>query len=120
MPLISMRRTPEEADEYAQPVAGDVPAYPYGLQICLCDDELEKLELGMMPVGTVLRLMALVEVTGTRETATEGGEDRSVDLQITAMSLEPGQPQDGGSRMAGDGPGVRNLASSLASRLYGG
>lgn len=91
-----------KADEYAK------PAYDYGLQVRLCDDQLEKMGIdNMPPVGSTLIVTCKMLVTGVRvdPEIEPGGDDsaeRSLCLTITAMDL-------------GD-----QIASGRATRLYGG
>lgn len=88
--LINMQQSAEEVKEYTEPSVADAPKYPWGLCITLNDDSLEKLGVKVLPsVGTTLTLVAKVEVTGTRDTQTQGGESQqSMDLQITDMQLD--------------------------------
>lgn len=93
MKLASMKIDAAEAKKMSEPCAmGDVPRYPYGLQLNLDNDALEKLGLGNLPeVGAVLQLNANVTVTAVSMNQTEGGDERkSVSLQITDMGLAAG------------------------------
>jgi len=109
MALTDMTLDPADAKEEAG-ITPDAPKYPYGLQICLNDEVLEKLGITQLPkVGSVMRIVADVKVTGTRsyeiQTEKEVGEpdetsEQSVDLQITALEI--------------------NDQSNAASLLYGG
>ena len=59
--LKSMKLTAEEAKgEYSccPTSEGDAPKYPYGLNLCLGDEALAKLGMGLMPVGTEIMVMA--------------------------------------------------------------
>ena len=87
MALTSMKREKKKADH--DMVMPDERVYPYGLQINLEDEDLEKLGVDSLPkVGSVLRVLAKVEVTSISENESkEGGTRRSVSLQITEMGL---------------------------------
>lgn len=93
--LISMKMSAEEAkEEYGigSPTAepGNLPKYPYGLSISLCDDSLKKLGMSSPPaVGTIMTLTAMVQVvsTGTNEQV-DGDKESRAELQITEMSLD--------------------------------
>jgi hypothetical protein len=93
MELKSMKMSPAEQKEYAQPslVTGpDAPSYPWGLCLTVDDDALEKLGLPALPtVGQTMMLMASVEVKSV--SASQRGDElyRSLELQITDMALEP-------------------------------
>ena len=88
--LISMETTAQEAKEYTQPSVADAPKYPWGLNICLSDDSLDKLGVKTLPaVGTEVTIVAKAIVASTSENATEGSGTRSsMDLQITDMQLD--------------------------------
>ncbi|MBX9959475.1 MAG: hypothetical protein K2Y15_05005 [Burkholderiaceae bacterium] len=69
--------------------------YPYGLRLDLNNDTLEKLGMKSLPaVGTVLMFEAKAKVVGSRQSATEGSENRSVELQITHLDLEEGETDE--------------------------
>lgn len=102
--MISLERTDaeiaEKKSEYAE--GGDMPKYPWGLEIRLEDEELEKLKLGMMPVGTEVTFIAKAAVTAVRENETEDGKDRCLTLQIRSMEF----------------PG-RDNSDEIAEKMYG-
>lgn len=94
--MINLKLSKADAKEESG-ATPDLPAYPYGMSLYLNDETLEKLGITTMPkVGSVLRMVANVTVTGTSVRATQGekeaGEatettDSCVDLQITDMEL---------------------------------
>ena len=88
--LINMENTPAEAQQMTNPTAADAPKYPWGLNICLNDDSLDKLGVKTLPaVGTEVTIVAKATVAATRESATEGGDAQaSMDLQITDMQID--------------------------------
>lgn len=90
--LISMKVDPKEREKrYAETAAAPMEAqYPYGLQIQLDEEALDKLGLEKLPKveGTVL-LYAKAEVTSVSSNeSTGGGKRRSISLQITHLCLE--------------------------------
>lgn len=93
--LINMENTQQQATEQVSPSADKGPKYPWGLQISLNDDSLEKLGVTALPaVGTEVTIVAKATVAATREYSTEGsGSEASMDLQITDMQLD-GLDQD--------------------------
>jgi hypothetical protein len=94
--MVNMKMTAEEAKEYTgAPIsAGDAPAYPYGLCICLNDDSLKKLGFDdPPPVGTQMRVTAMVTVTSTGVNQQQDGDKEArCELQITDMELTGGAP----------------------------
>jgi hypothetical protein len=84
----------EAAEDYGEcaPTTGDKgddgPKYPWGTRLCLDDDILAKLGLGLLPVGTELVIMAKATVVGTSTRERVKGErEDDMDVQITAMDV---------------------------------
>lgn len=104
--LVSMKMTKSERQEKSEPAEIDRPIYPYGLEVRLDTDALEKLGLEdeLPEVGGEMTLLAKVKVTGASSSDSEYGKNRSVSLQITDMCLEDGNKDlasklyDGGSK----------------------
>lgn len=72
-------------------IATDGPSYPYGLEVRLDDESLEKLDLDVkdLSVGDTYVLVAKVKLTSVSSNQSDGGPSRSsVALQITEMCLE--------------------------------
>lgn len=92
--MVDMKRSPKEKVEVAEstsPVADNIPDYPWGLSISLCEEELEK--LGIDPenlgVGDILHMHALMKITSVSSSENEHtGKCCRVELQITHMSGE--------------------------------
>lgn len=104
--LVSMKVTAEERKARSEPssMVGEQDQYPYGLQVRLDNDSLEKLGEELPEVGETYVLIAKVKVTATSSHDTAGGgKNRSCELQITSMCLEE----------ASDG-------KAAADKLYGG
>jgi hypothetical protein len=93
--LVNMKMDPKARQEkYAESVSADRPTYPYGLEVRLDNDALDKLGLDKLPqVGKPMMLYAKVDVTSVSENErNEGGKaitNRSVGLQITDLVLLP-------------------------------
>lgn len=90
--LKSMKITATERSSNAPIEKYEPPAYPYGLQLSLDQDILEKLEVDSLPkVGTTLILIAKVDVSSVSEHESQGDKKprRSLSLQITDACLEP-------------------------------
>lgn len=94
--MVDMARTPEEIENnMTPPSAADMPIYPYGLSICLTQDELEKLgvDYSDWEVGDHFDLTARAKITSITENETEGGKKCRVEMQIVALS-GPSENQD--------------------------
>lgn len=90
--LINMTLTQDEAKQENE-VNSDPPKYPWGLCLTLNDDSLDKLGMDKLPeIGTKMRLVAMVEVTGVSASTYQGAEEKrsSVDLQVTDMAIDDG------------------------------
>lgn len=89
--LINMENTPAEAlAQVGMTPAADAPKYPWGLEINLNDDTLDKLNVKTLPaVGTEVTIVAKATVSSTSERATEQeGACASMCLQITDMQID--------------------------------
>lgn len=91
--MVDMKRTPKEKAEVVDmgsPVAANVPDYPWGLSISLCEEELEKIGLDEddLEIGDILHMHALMKVTSVSSNEYEGGKHCRVELQITHMTGE--------------------------------
>lgn len=87
MNLVNMKREDEGACAPCPP-----EAYPYGLRICLNDDDCEKLGIkGAITAGSVLAVVANVVVVRCSESLEMDGDDTgtdiALDLQITEMAV---------------------------------
>ena len=97
--LKDMKRN--ESDEKAEAAA--MPAdnegqYPYGLCISLDKDELDKLGLELPRIGTEFHGEFIGVVTRLSEVAgndMNGGEERSMSIQITMLDMKPEVEQPG-------------------------
>lgn len=107
MNLINMACTPKEEASEKETLLGyeepSEPKYPYGLQLSLDEESLQKLQAqSLLPVGTVVMFTAKAKVVGASERETQEGTERSLSFQITDMT----PPAAAGA--------------SMADRLYGG
>jgi len=105
--MVDMARTPEDIKkDMPAAVAVDpkpsAPVYPYGLCICLEDDELEKLGLdGDLPsVGEMIHLAAMAKVTSASQNEREMAdgtkhERRRIELTITHLATENEDEENG-------------------------
>lgn len=75
--------------EMAVGINGQPDPYPWGLNIRLEKDSLDKLGMAKLPrVGEEFHFMAVAKVTSVQSSAREGsGEESSVGLQITMMQI---------------------------------
>ena len=112
--MVDMKRTPAEVAESTSPISAmDANEYPYGLCICLCNDELEKLGLTDLPaVGDMLHIHAMAKVTSVSSNDTGAGENRRVELQIVAMVGEDEDEENEASE--------RQAGSARRAKMYGG
>ena len=88
--MVSLVRTPEEKKEEAEtPPEMSVPDVPWGLRICLTEEELEKLDLDdECEVGDLIHLFAMAEVTSVSKNKSDSGEHCRIELSITHLSVE--------------------------------
>ena len=92
MDLISMQRTKSEKKEDTGPEVAteyERPDYPYGLEISLEEESMEKLGLDVenFSVGGKIELVCNGEITRTHESAGKDHNNSSVSIQITDMAI---------------------------------
>lgn len=104
MPEMMNMKRGEDADEQKE-MHDEGPKYPYGLELRLSNEEMDKLGMSELPdVGEKRMIMARVEVSSIDAHEHQGDDERhqSVGLQITDMAIGPDEP-----------------TKSTAERLYG-
>ena len=90
--LVDMKLDKSEQKRLAEPtVAAEAPEYPYGLEIQLQEDSIEKLGIKNLPKpGDKFRLYSEVVTVDVGSNANVSGKKRAhLTLQITAMVLAP-------------------------------
>lgn len=97
-----------DTEDYCKPCPPE--AYPYGLRLCLNDDQCEALGIvGPIKAGTVVQVVAMATVVRcTESTELDGddtGNDIALDLQITDMALEGPADKIDPSKLYGKMPG---------------
>ena len=87
MDLIDLKKDPQPIDSKEM---YDEPMYSYGLCINLGREELEKLGIEKLPeAGSEMMIKAITYVKTVRESKEKDGVEQNVELQITAMGIEP-------------------------------
>lgn len=89
--LVSMKLTAKQKKGTEQaPMEATMPDYDWGLVIHMEKASLDKLGMKTLPgIGDEFTLYAKVKVTRVSESASDdGGDEKSVNLQITDMELE--------------------------------
>lgn len=87
--MINMKQAHKSDTLLAECCTSDAPEYPYGLRLGLDTDALTKLGIAELPeVGTVLKLVARVEVVSVSQYEHADGKSKDLGLQITDMELE--------------------------------
>lgn len=104
MNLKSMKMTAEEKKSMIEgpAMSKDAPRYPYGLNIHLNDEVMQKLGLESLPkVGTKMMIMAVAVVESVSERdSQDGGKRQDMSIQITDMSIEPHSDKKGEKELA--------------------
>ncbi len=96
--LIDMKRDQpdEESGPTAMPADLEGPQYPYGLNINLCDDELEKLGITELPtVGGEVHGMFAGMITSANQEPGDGERRLSIQIMYFAMEAEKPHPGEG-------------------------
>lgn len=98
MNLKSMELSEDESYDAPMPIPmKDRPQFPYGLQICITQDEMEK--LGIDPseavVGSTFMLHAMARVTSISATDNEMmGQTFRMEAQIEQMDVDGEDPEE--------------------------
>ena len=93
--LIDMEMSDDDQLDAVTPYpVAEKSRYPYGLKICLCHTELEKLGLGVPDVGDVIDLRAFATVTSVSTNDGEYGASCRVELQIEKLGVENESTED--------------------------
>lgn len=109
--LISLKLDKKESKKES-PEAREIegPRYPYGTSLYLDEVAMEKLGIAEMPeVGEECRIVATAKVTGTSSREYDGGSHKTLDIQLTEMSVEWPSEKDGEEG---------GLESAAAKKLY--
>lgn len=92
----------EKAQEYKGDNIGNMPKYPWGLELRLGDEVIKKLGTQLPDVGGKVLLMAEAVVTGKNARQEADGDTKaSVELQIVAMQVGPEAPKEQSEVMFG-------------------
>lgn len=98
MELKSMALSAKESKAMVEPAspAGEGPRYPWGLQLRLDNESIDKLGLAGLPdTGATLMVHARAIVTETSERdSQDGGKRRTLEIQITDLAIEA-EPKEG-------------------------
>lgn len=87
MDLIDLKKDPQPINSEEM---YEEPMYSYGLCISLGREELEKLGIEKLPeAGSEMMIKGLAYVKTVRESKEQDGVEQNVELQITAMGIEP-------------------------------
>ena len=95
--FVDMGLSDEEKLDAVMPIPATSPEYPYGLRICLCGPELDKLESEgglddeMPDVGDYIDIRAFARVTSVSDS---GNGNRRIELQIERLALENENDED--------------------------
>ena len=102
-----MQLSKPESEALANPKPGDGPRYPWGLQLHLNAETLEKLGITGVPmVGEMLIVHARARVVSVSvRDEIDGDKQRNCELQITELALASEPAGDAGSKLYGAGDG---------------
>lgn len=93
--LVDMEMDDEDQIDLASPAIAVKPRFPWGLRICLEDDQLKKLGLDAdCDIGDVIDLRAFATVTSVSKNETDKGSCCRVELQIEKLAVENEMTED--------------------------
>jgi hypothetical protein len=92
--LVDMELDDEDKMDLAVPQISSQPDYPWGLRICLCEKELEKLKLPVPEVGDYLDMRSFGRVTSVSTEQRDGKDCCRVEIQIEQIAVEDENTED--------------------------
>lgn len=88
--LVNMRLSKKQSKAEVAISSEKGPRFPYGLQISLDDDSLEKLGFDELPaVGAEMIVVGVGKVTRAGENRSQSGVNRDVSIQLERIEIEP-------------------------------
>jgi len=100
MKMVSLARSPKEKIEQQKRYSEGTPAdemedYPWGLTLRLSHEELQKLGMASMQIesGALYDLIGKAIVEGVTTKVVNGMKQNTIELQVTALALEPSTPE---------------------------
>lgn len=94
--LKSMELSDDEKLDSVMPIPTDRPDFPYGLRLCLCGEELEKLELdpAYAVVGGMIHGHFMARITSVSISDGEMSSGCRLELQIESLAIESEDEED--------------------------
>lgn len=99
--MTSMKLTSEEKKHSDLAVHTD-REYPWGLQINLEKESLEKLSMDLKDIGTELTFKIITTVTDISQNLSESDSHKTMGIQITDMELISNDSNDAAKKLYGD------------------
>lgn len=96
MKLVDMKRPKQTKKGISGPCPYEGERYPYGLQIRIGNDEIEKLPgVSGVDVGDVVTITAKARVMSKREEKMNNGDmSRNIEFQIESMAYDSGSSDE--------------------------
>lgn len=88
MGLVNLKMSKEDRKNYLEPSNVEAPQYPWGMELNLDKDVIEKLGLGNAGAGDEVTMVCKCKVTNKSESDGERGSHHSLTLQITDAQAE--------------------------------
>lgn len=99
--MANLKQTRTEKETQTMVDDGVREGYPWGTQITLTGVELDKLGLGLLPIGASVAFKAQSVVTQAGKQA-EPGAERRLELQITDMEIQPADAPTAADKLYGN------------------
>lgn len=95
MELVNMKLSKQKKKEMSEPTMMDGPEYPWGLQIRLDTETIEKLGMDSLPeVESVVDVVAKGKIVSVSTSdAEKGKKNRNIEIQITDLSVAAEKPK---------------------------
>jgi|GEM_PF-3891735 len=100
--MISMKRKKKKGGD-SKVMEMDESPYPYGMEVSLDKESMDKLGIGTMSVGSEVQFIAKAKVVSVSEHEHEGSEkSENMSLQITDMDIDMAHDSDVAKRFYGE------------------
>lgn len=103
MTMVNMKRKKQPNEDMID--AGDLPPYPYGLQLRLNEEDMKKLDLKLMETGTEITITAKTIITSVSQydyIDEKETNNANMTLQITDMEIDKVHDSDVAKRFYGE------------------
>lgn len=107
--IVDLKLTPEEKKDDEVGCCSSDRDYPWGLELDLGDDEVQKLGVEGLEVGEEVLIAGTARVSSKGSHQVDGGDkDSNMSIQITGLSIAKGSKKSAANTLYGDSADGKN------------